>query len=479
VAGVSSLAVVLCWAGFAGAQAPDPDALFGAARGALEEALGGRLEVVPRFQTITRADLHPIKLTLPAQDREETRTIDAEALKRMAGVELVRQVSWQFPDLKGRRWAEGVAAAAEALWGVSLVLPSPDEGTFLVIPETARQLAQREERLARVNAPEVLQLALVYAVARSALERRYGLAKRWETCRDDEEFVALQAVLEGRALGLTRQLAHRLGTEAYFPLVGECLLHAPDNVPDPLLRLVSQETLHQRYRAGVRGLAFFDLLEAKGLPDLEARVFAHPPRTRDWVVHPDLYLRALQDSRPALADVLQRLQGPVSGAGWQPQQEPWTPAMLRQTAALFGEEARAEGLAGRWLEGRSLVWNAANDPNRQVAVGVIRFVDVEGARAYYGFAADLQRRQDDALGKATGGACRVLESRAGAVTVPGADEGSSTTKRLQFAPEVPPLTVTQFWLRRGDTVLQVSWSGVPSDAGWAERVLQAVTGDGR
>ncbi len=454
----SSLIVALCLPRFACAQEkPDPDALFGPARGALEEALGGHLDVAPRFRLGSAADLRQ-----PCPDPE-----------------LAAQVAWQFPDLQGQRRAEAAAAAAETLRSVALVLGSQGDSTLLLLPETAQQLAQRDNRLARVNTPAALQLALVYAVARSALERRYGLANRWATCRDAEEFLSLQAVLEGRALGLTRQVAHRLGTEAYFPLVAECYLHAADTVPDPMLRLVSQETLHQRYRAGVRGLAFFDLLEAKGLSDLEARVFARPPRQRDWVVHPDLYLRALEDARPDLADVLQRLQGAVSGTDWKPQQEPWTPAMLRQSAALFGEEARAEGLAGRWLEGRSLVWNAARDPKRQVAVGVVRFVDVEGARAYFGFAADLQRKQDEAMGKASGGACRVLESRAAAVTVPGADEASSTTKRLQFAPEAPPQTVTQFWLRRGDTVLQLSWTGVPSDAEWAARVLQEVTTEGR
>ena len=67
----------------------------------------------------------------------------------------------------------------------------------------------------------------------------------------------------------------------------------------------------------------------------------------------------------------------------------------------------------QWMDGRSLAWTARNNPDRQVGVGVIRFRTPAGAQAYFGFAADLQRKQDEVMGKVSGGACRcpTAESR--------------------------------------------------------------------
>jgi hypothetical protein len=109
-----------------------------------------------------------------------------------------------------------------------------------------------------------------------------------------------------------------------------------------------------------------------------------------------------------------------------------------------------------------------------VAVGVVRFQEPAGARAYFGFAADLQRQQDEVLGKVTGGACRVVESHARALTLRGADEAACTEKRMQFTGAAGPVPVTEVWVRRGDTVVQFSWTGVPADPAWAEQVLRAL-----
>ena len=448
---LGSLILLLLGVGAPSARGQDPAALFEAARPVLEEAAAQRFDHPPGCRFGTPADLQ--QLTDP---------------------ELAAQVGSQFPDLQGERRAQAVDAAADAVRRATLAAWVPGRDALLLFPENARQIARWDPALAHADSPAVLQLALVHEAARALLERRHDLDRHRAACRDGEEFLALQAVEEGRALWITRQVARRLGTETSLTLLTERYLHLPESSPDPLLRLVGQEVLRRRYRAALDGLAFFDQLDARGVPDAEGVVFARPPRQQEWVARPDLYLRARQANRPDLADDLTRLEQALPQEEWTAAQEPWTPAMLRQTADLFGERERIEPLLRQWAEGRSLVWAGRKDPGRQVAVGVIRFQDPSAARAYFGFAADLQRKQDEVMGKLSGGACRVLESHGQALTLRGADEAACTAKRMQFAGAPGPVAVTEVWVRRGDTVLQFSWTGVPADAVWAERVLQAL-----
>jgi hypothetical protein len=436
-------------------RAQDAAALLTAARPAMEEALGCRLEP-PQVRVATTAEL-------PA----------------FAGPEVAAGVGWQFPDLQGERRAQAVEAARGALRNVTLAAWPAGQDSLLLFADNARQMAGWDPSLRRLASPEALQLALVHEAARASLERRYDLSRRLAACRDGEEFAALQAVAEGRALELTRQVARRLGTEVYFPVLAERCLHLPDSESDRLLRLVSQETLRQRYRTGQQGLAFFDALDGRGVRDAEARVLARPPRLRAWVERPELYLQAQQENRTDLGDVLARLEQALPTAEWSAAQEPWTPAMLRQTAALFGAGDRMERLLGQWAEGRSLVWTARKQPDHQLAVGVIRFREAAGAQAYFGLAAELQRKQDEMMGKVSGGACRVLESRSRAVSVAGADEAACTEKRMQFAGAAEPLAVTQYWVRRGDTVLQLSWTGLAARPEWVDWAVQVLAAGGR
>src|SRR5262249_35064678 len=154
------------------------------------------------------------------------------------------------------------------------------------------------------NSPAFLQLALVHEVARFVLDQRYGLARRRGDCRDREEFVAWQAVLEGRAQWATAEVARRLGTQATFPLLAARSRYVPDAGPDPALRTYSQTAIQVRAWAYAQGLVFFNYLHDKRLADVEKRAFTRPPRQVRWLEKPELYLRAEQSNRPDLAAAL-------------------------------------------------------------------------------------------------------------------------------------------------------------------------------
>jgi hypothetical protein len=414
-------------------------------------------------------------LALPEQPATFRWKGSAAGLSPWIEAELREQLRWQLTDFEqGPRFEQAFEAARHALAAVTVCRVRPDGSLFALDMDAARRVAGRGEVRDFVEPGPVLQLAVAAEVARAALEARYDLARRRAACRDAEEFLALQAVTEGRVLWLTRKAVGALGIEASLPLLAERCLLAPDTAPDPGLRLAVQLVVRQRRRAAVLGLAFFDTLEAKQLLDAEKVVFTNPPRQLDWVARPEVYLHAGRSEREPLPDVLKRLEKALGNPGWTAAQQPWTPDMLRQAGTILGQKERVERVLGKWEEGRSLVWwrkpaGAGGATGQQVAVGVVCFQDAAGAQAYLGLAADLQRKQDELLGGCPGGG-RVLESRSRSVQVKGADEAAAAEKRLQLAPGTEPVPVSQVWVRTGPRVLEFTWYGVPADLSWAERV---------
>jgi hypothetical protein len=345
--------------------------LFAQARPHLEAALGEKLDRLPEFRVVTVEEFH-----------------------QLPDAELEASLHWLFPDLQGEAFQRAAVVVRYVASLATVARHTEGAEVIHVLPDNLPLIAAWDRGLEAVNEPAFLQLALVYEAARFALERRYGLAARRSACRDAEEFFALQALVEGRAAWLTSQVAQKLGTQAHFPLLAQRYLHVPDNAPDPALRTLSQLTLRKRHWAGSHGLAFFVYLHGKGLADAEKRAFTRPPRLTGWVERPELYVRAEQGNRTDLAAALRALEGTLPAGEWAAAQQPWTPAMVRQVAALLGEKAQADRAVATWDEGRSLVWTMRKDMGKQVAVSLARHQTEAGARTYYGFAVDLQRKQD-------------------------------------------------------------------------------------
>jgi hypothetical protein len=441
------------------AAAPRPDEVFAPARPHLEAVLGKRLERLPiSFRTVTPAELAALSDGL-----------------------LNVQAAWQYRDLEPAARDRALKAATAALRGAT-VAGLQDRShvtvagvwveTVLFAPENAARIARRDESLARADSEAFLRLALVHETVRGLLEQKYGLSERRADCRDSEELIGLQAVIEGRCQWVTRQVAHRLGEEATFALLAEAYRHAPDAEGDGTARVLGRDALDRRHWCCVKGLAFFDYLDSQGVKDAEARAFAHPPRQVAWVERPELYLRSERQGHRDLADVLKRVEGSLPAADWQAAQQPWTAAMLREAGGMLGEAQRADKVAQGWDAGRLLVWSARANPGHQVTVGVLRFQDAAAARAYYGLAVDLQRKQDELLGKAGGG--RPVESHTEALRLNGADEAMRADKTVHLGDKGESLAITQVWARAGERVVEFSWRGARGDAEWAQRVLDTI-----
>lgn len=384
------------------------------------------------------------------------------------------QLHWQFPGLEGEGMTRAVEAA-ESVWrqtaGVRILESS---NSIILFPDLLARGTGGEPMSGSFGLADSLQLLLVHEMTRLTLDQRYGLTRQLTGCRDDEAFQALQAVAEGRALWLTRQVARRLGTEDAFAPLARRYQQAPDQAPDSYTRAVVQKMIQQRHWACTQGLAFFDALEQKNVRDLEKRVFARPPRQVLWINQPELYWRAEQAQRVDLSETLAVLAGALPESKWTAALQSWTPEMVRQVAGLLGEKERTEHVLRSWDEAHSLIWSARDDPSHQVAVGIVRFVDAASARAYQGLAIDLQRRQDELLGSGRGGTCKLVGSpTSSTLRMAGAEEAVRLDKCLQITTggSEATWTVSELLVRTGNLVIEFSWQVTQADQVWAERIL--------
>lgn len=430
--------------------------LLAPARAALQEALGEPVPEGPRFRC---ADLTELR---------QTADPELEAILRFG--------SSGDSSLDGL--ARGRRQALETLWHFLAAYHPPGSDSIL-LPTSDGELARwvQSQAPAGVESAAFLQdfarLALVHEVVRLVLDRRYDLANRFGRCRNAEETQALEALAEGRALGITRQVARQLGAENALPLLTERFRQFTPKGMAP-----NRELIEQRYRACAWGLAFFDFAEAQRVPDAERRVFAHVPAQLSLVRRPELYWQVEASLRPGLEGRLARQAKTLPHWQWDWAPQPWTPAMVREVAELFGAKERAEKCLTAWREGGCLVWRDKRNPRVEVAVGAVQFADAAAARAYYGLSVDLQREQDNLLNATPGAPQRVVWSRSESVTIAGAEEAVRTEKRFQpVGGTEPPIAVTTLLLRAGERVVLFTWRDGPADPDWASRLLAGLGGD--
>jgi hypothetical protein len=425
--------------------------LFEKARPHLEEALGAKLDFEPQFRAVTAGEL----LATPDED-------------------LDGHVNWHFPHLEAQTLIR-TRQIARQIVDKSTVAHYDERAKVIVVDlENLPKIAAWDEELASVNSDAFLQLDLVREAVRWHLDQRYHLASLRRGCHDAEEFDALEAVIEGRTTAVTRQVAIKIGSGAAFPPLATRYLHVPDDAPDAALKTISQTALRSRYRAAEQGMAFFNGLAASGVRDVETLVLTRLPRQMTVITQPQRWVDALNKKQPDLAAVLGPLETAMPSAQWQPQQQTWTPAMLAQVASLLGApRERAEKVGSSWYEGRSLIWTKRDQPDCQVALTVVRHIDNAGARAHFGFAVDLERKQDVLPAESCGPTLRVIESKSTTVTIVGFDEAIRNDKRISFG-GAAPISVSQVLARVGDIVVECTWHGQTADVALADRLFQSV-----
>jgi hypothetical protein len=396
----------------------------------------------------------------------------ATALRSDPDKTLEAHLRWQFPDLRGEALARTVTLTQAVLRQATVAWYQENTKTIWYCPENQARIARWDDSLARVDSPAFLQLALVLEAARAELDRRYHVSQQVGECHSAEDSQALEAIFEGRAMAITRHVARRLGTEAYFPLLSHIYLRVPDIDPDPALRSASQEYLRLRHRLGNQGLEIYDYLNTNSVVYQEAELFANPPHSINWLERPDLFAPPNEFKMPILAKALAPVTKELPASDWEGKLRGWSTENVLLVADLVHERTRAEKvLTSGQSDGEMVVWAPKSNPTSQVALSVVRFKTASAARAYHAFAMELQRKLDEAK---TPALPQVLDSHSQAITLPAAEEAILTTKRLQLPAGDDSMTSSTFLIRADSLVLEITWFGVPADTAWAQRLVTLV-----
>lgn len=413
-------------------------------------------------------------LGYPFARAPEFRLVPAAELDKHPGWESKGFLRWRFPGLP----PEAATAAYQQTHQLDCAATAARhvEGTDIIVvaPDKLAQMARWEPSLQELSSPACLQLVLVHETVRLALEQRYHLLDRAYDPHSLEEFQIYQALREGQAQWVTRQVAQRLGSERYFPLLAERWQHVPDRSVDARLRTVSQTALQQKHWAYTRGLAFFDAVRQQGRGVAVDQVFARPPQRLEEVEQPALYLQTLQDRRTDLRALFTRLETALPFPGWQSSQQPWTPSLLKQVAVTLEVTKRVEALLPHWVEGRSLIWLNPKDASEYVALSLVCLDGPQAARSYYGLAVDIQRQRDGWLARTLGQHTHIEASKFVSVRLAGTAEAIQNNKILQTGSADSRLAMTMILARCGSSVVEIHWNGVPVNLPWAEHAIQCL-----
>jgi hypothetical protein len=321
--------------------------------------------------------------------------------------------------------------------------------------------------LRKTEAAEFAKLAIVAEAIRYHLDRQYDLSRLRKSCRDAEEWFALQALVEGRCQQVACQVAEQLDWSEFAPLLAARYRFVADVSSDPGLRMMTQSVWQQRYQAAVKGQAFFAYLAERKLADFEKQTFSCRPRSLAAIERPESYAAALASKKSDLATLLTGMEKNPPAGEWRASQQVLTPAMLTQVASLVGMKDRAERVLASWQDGRTLVWSHERDTGRHVAVSWLRFQTSSAARSYHELATDVQRKRDGQTGNFCGLSVRVIDSRFRPVTVLDAAEAILWERKLQGA-DAQQLPTSTLLARRGEDVIEITWFGVPANMAWAE-----------
>src|SRR5262245_26714517 len=111
--------------------------------------------------------------------------------------DLQAHLRWRFPHLDQRAYGVALADAFEVSKQAALVQFVEGTSTLLVYPERAAAMARWHEALKSADSVALYKLAMIHEMTRQALNARYQWSKRRDGCADGEEWLALQAVVEG------------------------------------------------------------------------------------------------------------------------------------------------------------------------------------------------------------------------------------------------------------------------------------------
>jgi hypothetical protein len=246
---------------------------------------------------------------------------------------------------------------------------------------------------------DVVDVVLAHEAAHVFQYRAMGLARAIGRARTLDGFMGAQAVCEGHAEWVAKQVAARLGLSAAFADHQRRLVEIPDLSDDPAEEAVARAGLECITFAYVEGEKFVGELVAKlGYERAVARMFRDPPRSQHAVKHVEEYLAPKAGAIDA-AEMGRRLKALVPSK-YRTQAISAQPGLLRVALAPLDKKTLDAAMAG--YRGGTLVFGRPPEKSDSTAKNLFAasfFTWDTPEQAARGFEASIEvrLRQDESI----------------------------------------------------------------------------------
>lgn len=363
---------------------------------------------------------------------------------------LMSNLSLQVLDGDEELTREALAGFAEGMIGIY----SMENGDIRIALENLEGLSELFEKPGAYS-EEILFAVIAHEGAHAVADRKYGMVALIESRETSDQLDALNAVFEGHAQWLSRQVCSNAGFESGFLGMTELTTTTPE-MDDPVLRMALEITVQIFAFAYVDGESFVNALyAAKGEEGIK-QAFSSPPSGRNSINHPDWYLDPSKrpESNYQIEDALQVFDDFFMDQALATQRIDLDKGMLRAAASALPHED-IDRFSSAVLESRATIGNNEQSDKQEFVVAALhQCQSEEQAALYISLSKQLVAAKAELM---KGSAFQITKSDLQKVDRPGFSGFELQQIVEAFKTETPAQTVL---LHQGDLVCEITLLGI-------------------
>ncbi len=264
----------------------------------------------------------------------------------------------------------------------------------------------------------VLRAVILHELVHAADDETHNMTAFFASCDSADAIRIRNAILEGHAQMVARDLAERAGCAQGFEIFTRAIATPPvtSHEEGAALEMMARAATSFMAFNYITGEAFFQGVRAGGGDEAVRRAFSAPPRDPvvivhpEWFLHPELRPRAVFELDPALETFASAFEGDED---WTLNRVSVSPTDLTAAMAPLPED-EIRVIADSLRQSRVQV-AMLGQGEAQLVLGLFEFGSPDEAAAYLEAYARLQRLRDDMMKEGT---VRILSAEYVPLTAP-------------------------------------------------------------
>ncbi len=443
----------------------DPRSSRGDARPLYRDAAAIGALVAPLCDAIEKTGLPP-KRDIPVK------VVSREELVPVLHEELEPQFRAVIPGVTQQQLDQIVQISVQFYSSVLMCKYGFATKTIYVVPETFEAIAQVQPEV-KVLDPEFFRAVFLHELVHACDDAGHDLGRQVAAVKTQEALQALNALVEGHAQAVTRQVLEAEGKSAWFAELEKVLTAEPAGV-DPTMQYVLSILIAET-QIYTDALRFFEAMGKRKPAPTFGELLANPPKSLDPILFPERYGRPDPEPLLAIDLALERFAQVARREGWTSTQASLSLLKIRSAFALLPRPEVDEVLRGVHAARNVALTPPMADGTQGLNALVIECAGAERGRGAYDLVARLLERKDEAMKT---GVLHIASSAYDEPKVLGSDRALHSHKEVAVEGLPQPLVVHTLIVQRGAAVIELTSNGLDVEvdemAGWAEEMLMVI-----